>query len=96
MPSDLSTIHRPPNGCQGLHAKQNDEVYLQQTESSALSTFCRCAVENMAKTTMVTANAEGVHHSQYSYSFPDRFREAYQVRGADRNKTGATEEMTCR
>ena len=32
VPSDLSTIHRPPDGYFGLRAEQGDKVYLQQTK----------------------------------------------------------------
>jgi myo-inositol 2-dehydrogenase/D-chiro-inositol 1-dehydrogenase len=38
-----------------------------------------CAVENSHKVPMVAANSAGIHRSGLSYSFPDRFREAYEL-----------------
>mmetsp|Transcript_67438 Transcript_67438/g.185996 ORF Transcript_67438/g.185996 Transcript_67438/m.185996 type:complete len:145 (+) Transcript_67438:1219-1653(+) len=37
-----------------------------------------CAVENSHKVPMVAGNSAGIHRSGLSYSFPDRFREAYE------------------
>ena len=36
-----------------------------------------CQVDNIHKTSMKLSNKEGIHHSKYLHSFPQRFEKAF-------------------